>query len=282
MMDKIQAISINDLHSFPDNPFKVVEGEELNLLAESIREYGVISPLIVRPCDSGGYEVIAGHRRMKACEKAGIKTVPAFVRDMDRDTAIIALVDSNLHREHLLPSERAFAFKMKFEAIKHQGQRNDLALVQVAPKLSTEIIGEEQGISKDQVKRYIRLTELIPNMLTMVDDGQIALSPAVELSFLRVQEQQDLLETMESEDCTPSHAQAIRMKKLSQENNLDMDTIFSIMTEVKPNQQEQIKLKKNSIQRYFPKDYTAKQMEDVIVKLLEQWQRKRQQNRDSR
>ncbi len=171
---------------------------------------------------------------------------------------------------------------MKFEAIKHQGQRNDLALVQVAPKLSTEIIGEQQGISKDQVKRYIRLTELIPDMLTMVDNEQIALSPAVELSFLRVEEQQDLLETMESEDCTPSHAQAIRMKKLSQENSLDMDTIFSIMTEVKPNQQEQIKLKKDSIQRYFPKNYTAKQMKDVIVKLLEQWQRKRQQNIDSR
>lgn len=282
MMDKIQAIKIKDLHPFPDNPFKVVDGEELDLLAESIKEYGVISPLLVRPRDGGGYEVIAGHRRLKACELAGIENIPAFVRDMDRDTAIIALVDSNLHREHLLPSEKAFAFKMKFEAIKHQGQRTDLATVQVAPKWSTEIIGEEQGISKDQVKRYIRLTELIPDILTMVDSGQIALSPAVELSFLRVEEQQNLLETMQSEDCTPSHAQAIRMKKLSQENSLDMDAIFTILTEVKPNQQEQIKLKKDSIKRYFPKDYTTKQMEEIIVKLLEQWQRKRQQNRDIR
>jgi len=276
-MDKIQAIKLSDLHSFPDNPFKVVENEEFQALADSIKDYGVISPLVVRPRDEGGYEVIAGHRRMRACEKAGIEKVPAFVRSMDRDTAIIALVDSNLHRENILPSEKAFAYKMKLDAIKHQG----VASVQVAPKLSTEVIGEEQGISKDQVKRYIRLTELIPELLQMVDNAQIAVTPAVEISYLAEKEQTALFETIESEDCTPSHAQAIRMKKLSQENKLDMDNIFSIMTEVKPNQQEKFKLSKERIRSYFPKNFTDKQIEETLFKLLEQY-KKKQQNRDSR
>jgi len=280
-MDKIQVIKLTDLHSFPDNPFKVVENVELQALADSIKDYGVISPLVVRPRDEGGYEVIAGHRRMRACEKAGIEKVPAFVRSMDRDTAIITLVDSNLHRENILPSEKAFAFKMKLDAIKHQGKRTDLTSVQVAPKLSTEVIGDEQGISKDQVKRYIRLTNLMPGLLEMVDDAQIAVTPAVELSYLSEKEQTALLETIESEDCTPSHAQAIRMKKLSQENKLDMDTIFSIMTEVKPNQQEKFKLSKERIRSYFPKNFTDKQIEETLFKLLEQY-KKKQQNRDSR
>jgi len=280
-MDKIQAIKLTDLHSFPDNPFKVVENDELQALADSIKDYGVISPLVVRPRDEGGYEVIAGHRRMRACEKAGIEKVPAFVRSMDRDTAIIALVDSNLHRENILPSEKAFAYKMKLGAIKHQGKRTDLTSVQVAPKLSTEVIGEEQGVSKDQVKRYIRLTNLIPELLKMVDDAQIAVTPAVELSYLSEKEQTALFETIASEDCTPSHAQAIRMKKLSQENKLDMDTIFSIMTEVKPNQQEKFKLSKERIRSYFPKSFTDKQIEETLFKLLEQY-KKKQLDRDSR
>jgi len=276
-MNKIQAIKLTDLYSFPNNPFKVVENEEFQALADSIKDYGVISPLVVRPRDEGGYEVIAGHRRMRACEKAGIEKVPAFVRSMDRDTAIIALVDSNLHRENILPSEKAFAYKMKLDAIKHQGKTS----AQVAPKLSTEIIGEEQGISKDQVKRYIRLTNLIPELLEMVDDAQIAVTPAVVISYLSEKQQSDLFETIQSEDCTPSHAQAIRMKKLSQANKLDMDNIFSIMTEIKPNQQEKFKLSKERIRSYFPKNFTDKQIEETLFKLLEQY-KKKQQNRDSR
>jgi len=281
-MDKIQVIKLTDLHSFPDNPFKVVENEEFQALADSIKDYGVISPLVVRPRDEGGYEVIAGHRRMRACEKAGIEKVPAFVRSMDRDAAIIALVDSNLHRENILPSEKAFAYKMKLDAIKHQGKRTDLTSAQVVPKLSArEIVADEVGVNRMEVSRYIRLTELIPELLQMVDDSLIAISPAVELSYLSEKEQTALFETIESEDCTPSHAQAIRMKKLSQENKLDMNNIFSIMTEVKPNQQEKFKLSKERIRSYFPKSFTDKQIEDTLFKLLEQY-KKKQLDRDSR
>jgi len=280
-MDKIQAVLIKDLHPFLENPFKVIEGEELDLLTESIKEYGVISPIIVRPRDGGGYEIIAGHRRLKACEKAGIDRIPAFVRDMDKDTAVIALVDSNLHREHISPSEKGFAYKMKLEAIKHQGKRFDLTSDQLGQKFSIDMVADSSEDSKTQVQRYIRLTELIPPVLEMVDNGQIALSPAVELSYLKGQEQYDLLETMESEDCTPSYAQAIKMKKLSQENMLDMDTVFSMLTEPKPNQQEQYKLKKEDIRKYFPRSYTDKQILDKLFQLLEQY-RNRQRDRDSR
>jgi len=215
-----------------------------------------------------------------ACEKAGIDSVPAFVREMDRETAIIALVDSNLHREHILPSEKAFAYKLKLEAIKHQGSRTDLTFGQVVQKLSVEVVGEQTGEHYKQVQRYIRLTNLILPVLEMVDNGQIAFSPAVELSYLTGREQLNLHLTMESEDCTPSLSQAQRMKKLSQENRLDMDTIFTIMTEEKPNQKEQIKLKKDNIKGFFPKDYTSRQMEQVIMKLLADWQRKRERNRN--
>lgn len=276
-MEKIQSIEIKDLYPFPDNPFKVVEGEELNLLAESIRDYGIITPLVVRPREGGGYEVIAGHRRIKACEKAGIETVPAFVRDMDRDSAIIAVVDSNLQREHIFPSEKAFAYKMKLEAIKHQGRTS----TQVAEKLSVDSIGNADGISGDTVWRYVRLTNLSPELLQLVDDGKIALSPAVALSYLSEKEQADLLETIESEDCTPSYAQAIQLKKLSQDGKLDMDAIFKMLTEPKPNQQEQYKLKKEDIRKFFPNSYTDKQIIEKLFQLLEQY-RKRQQNRDSR
>ena len=275
MKETIRAIPLSELHPFPENPYKVLDDEELQAMADSIRDYGVISPLVVRLRDEGGYEIIAGHRRKKACEKAGIDTVPAFVRDMDRDTAVIALVDSNLHREHILPSEKAFAYKMKLEAIKHQGK----ACGQLVHK-SRDLVAENNESGR-QVQRYIRLTELIPPILQMVDDGRIAFSPAVELSYLAENEQHNLLETMESEDCTPSLSQAQRMKKLSQDGKLDMDTIFAIMTEEKPNQKEQIKLPKERIKKFFPKDYTAKQMEEVIMKLLADWQRKRERSRNT-
>lgn len=281
MKETIQAITLSDLYAFPEHPFKVVENEELQELAESITAYGVISPLVVRPREAGGYEIISGHRRKAACEKAGIDKIPAFVREMDRDTAIIALVDSNLHREHILPSEKANAYKMKLEAIKRQGKRNDLTSRQVVGKLeSADIVGAQTEESGRQVQRYIRLTKLIPPILEMVDNGLIAFSPAVELSYLSEKEQVDLLETMESEEATPSLSQAQRMKKLSADEKLDMDTVFEIMTEEKGNQKEQIKLKKDSIKRFFPKGYTVQQMEKVIFRLLENWQRKREHNRN--
>lgn len=281
MKETIQAIALSDLYAFPEHPFKVVENEELQELAESITAYGVISPLVVRPREAGGYEIISGHRRKAACEKAGIDKIPAFVREMDRDTAIIALVDSNLHREHILPSEKANAYKMKLEAIKRQGKRNDLTSRQVVGKLeSADIVGAQTEESGRQVQRYIRLTKLIPPILEMVDNGLIAFSPAVELSYLSEKEQADLLETMESEEATPSLSQAQRMKKLSADEKLDMDTVFEIMTEEKGNQKEQIKLKKDSIKRFFPKGYTVQQMEKVIIRLLENWQRKREHNRN--
>jgi ParB family chromosome partitioning protein len=245
MKETIRAIPLNELHPFPGNPYKVIDDEELQAMADSIRDYGVISPLVVHPRDEGGYEIIAGHRRKKACEKAWIDTVPAFVRDMDRDTAVIALVDSNLHREHILPSEKSFAYKMKLEAIKHQG----IACGQLVHK-SRDLVAENNENGR-QVQRYIRLTQLIPPILQMVDEGRIAFSPAVELSYLAEKEQYNLLETMESEDCTPSLSQAQRMKKLSQDGKLDMDMIFAIMTEEKPNQKEQIKLPKERIKKFF-------------------------------
>lgn len=275
MKETIRAIPLSELHPFPGNPYKVIDDEELQAMADSIRDYGVISPLVVRPRDEGGYEIISGHRRKKACEKAGIDTVPAFIRDMDRDTAVIALVDSNLHREHILPSEKAFAYKMKLEAIKHQG----IACGQLVHK-SRDLVAENNESGR-QVQRYIRLTELIPPILQMVDDRRIAFSPAVELSYLAEKEQYNLLETIESEDCTPSLSQAQRMKKLSQDGKLDMDMIFAIMTEEKPNQKEQIKLPKDRIKKFFPKDYTAKQMEEIIMKLLADWQRKRERSRNT-
>lgn len=281
MKETIKTIAIGDLRPFPDNPFSV--REDLELL-DSVQKYGVISPLVVRPLESGGYEIISGHRRMAACEAAGMDKVPAFVREMDDTTAVIALVDSNLHREYVLPSEKANAYKMKLEAIKKQGERTDLSekatCGQVVHKSRDEVSESESG---RQVQRYIRLTELIPQILQMVDEGKIAFSPAVELSYLPTEQQEDLLETMESEDRTPSHAQAIRMRKLSATGVLDMDTIFEIMTEEKGNQKEQVKLKVDSIRKFFPKSYNPRQMEDVIMKLLDEWQRKREQrNRDAR
>lgn len=278
-----KVLKTKDLYPFPDNPFHVAEDETLSELAESIKEFGIVTPIITRPKEDGdGYEVIAGQRRVRASELAGINTVPAFVLPLDRDRAIITLVDSNLQRENILPSERAFAYKMKSEAMKRQGFRTDLTSSQVVTKLRTDDkVAQGFGVGRMTVQRFIRLTELIPPILQMVDEGKIALTPAVELSFLKKDEQENLFATMESEEATPSLSQAQRMKQLSQSGRLDMDTIFAIMTEEKDNQKETLKINTSKLKKYFPKNTTPKQMEETIIKLLErELQRKR--NRDSR
>ena len=278
-----KVLKTKDLYPFPDNPFHVAEDETLSELAESIKEFGIVTPIITRPKEDGnGYEVIAGQRRVRASELAGINTVPAFVLPLDRDRAIITLVDSNLQRENILPSERAFAYKMKSEAMKRQGFRTDLTSSQVVTKLRTDDkVAQGFGVGRMTVQRFIRLTELIPPILRMVDEGKIALTPAVELSFLKKDEQENLFATMESEEATPSLSQAQRMKKLSQSGRLDMDTIFAIMTEEKGNQKETLKINTSKLKKYFPKDTTPKQMEETIIRLLErELQRKR--SRDSR
>ena len=278
-----KVLKTKDLYPFPDNPFHVAEDETLSELAESIKEFGIVTPIITRPKEDGdGYEVIAGQRRVRASELAGINTVPAFVLPLDRDRAIITLVDSNLQRENILPSERAFAYKMKSEAMKRQGFRTDLTSSQVVTKLRTDDkVAQGFGVGRMTVQRFIRLTELIPPILRMVDEGKIALTPAVELSFLKKDEQENLFATMESEEATPSLSQAQRMKQLSQSGRLDMDTIFAIMTEEKGNQKETLNINTRKLKKYFPKNTTPKQMEETIIKLLErELQRKR--NRDSR
>ena len=278
-----KVLKTKDLYPFPDNPFHVVEDETLSELAESIKEFGIVTPIITRPKEDGnGYEVIAGQRRVRASELAGINTVPAFVLPLDRDRAIITLVDSNLQRENILPSERAFAYRMKSEAMKRQGFRTDLTSSQVVTKLRTDDkVAQGFGVGRMTVQRFIRLTELIPPILQMVDEGKIALTPAVELSFLKKDEQENLFATMESEEATPSLSQAQRMKSMSQSVQLDMDMIFSIMTEEKGNQKETLKINTSKLKKYFPKDTTPKQMEETIIRLLErELQRKR--SRDSR
>ena len=278
-----KVLKTKDLYPFPDNPFHVVEDETLSELAESIKEFGIVTPIITRPKEDGnGYEVIAGQRRVRASELAGINTVPAFVLPLDRDRAIITLVDSNLQRENILPSERAFAYRMKSEAMKRQGFRTDLTSSQVVTKLRTDDkVAQGFGVGRMTVQRFIRLTELIPPILQMVDEGKIALTPAVELSFLKKDEQENLFATMESEEATPSLSQAQRMKSMSQSGQLDMDMIFSIMTEEKGNQKETLQINTSKLKKYFPKDTTPKQMEETIIRLLErELQRKR--SRDSR
>ena len=277
---RAEYLPIQKLRPFEGHPFKVTDNEEMDQLVWSVLTQGLLTPLVVRPLPNGEYEVVSGHRRLHACRKAGIETVPALITDMDRDAAAIALVDSNLHREKILPSEKAFAYKMKMEAMKHQGTSS-----QVGTKLRTdEMIAQQTGDSRNQVQRYIRLTNLIPNILDMVDEGRIALTPAVELSYLTEWEQRDLLETMESEDCTPSLSQAIQMKALSQSGQLDMDTIFHIMTQPKANQQEKISFKVAELRDYFPRHYTAAQMmQEIILAVKERQQRlQRQRNRDAR
>ena len=277
---RAEYLPIQKLRPFEGHPFKVTDNEEMDQLVWSVLTQGLLTPLVVRPLPNGEYEVVSGHRRLHACKKAGIETVPALITDMDRDAAAIALVDSNLHREKILPSEKAFAYKLKLEALKHQGTSS-----QVGTKLrSDEMIAQQTGDSRNQVQRYIRLTNLIPNILDMVDEGRIALTPAVELSYLTEWEQRDLLETMESEDCTPSLSQAIQMKALSQSGQLDMDKIFSIMTQPKANQQEKISFKVAELRDYFPRHYTAAQMmQEIKVALKERQQRlARQRDRDAR
>ena len=266
-------LPIDKLKPFEGHPFHVKDDGEMEQLVYSIITQGLLTPISVRPIENDEYEVISGHRRLHACQKAGIETVPALIYSLDRDTAAIALVDSNLHRERLLPSEKAFAYKLKRDAMNHQGKTSP----QVGEKLLTvEKVGLDSGDSKNQVLRYIRLTELIPEILTMVDDGKIAFTPAVELSYLTKQEQQDLLETMESEDCTPSLSQSIQMKKLSQSGELTMDRIFEILREPKANQQDKISFRTVDIRKYFPKNYDAARIQAHIIKLLEADLRKRQ------
>ena len=280
---EVQAMQlpIQKLRPFENHPFQVKDDDEMNQLVWSVLTQGVLTPLVVRPLENGEYEVISGHRRLHACQKAGIETVPALIYALDRDAAAIALVDSNLHREKILPSEKAFAYKMKMDALSRQGQRTDLTSTQVGRKLeSAEMIGEQCGESKNQVRRYIRLTELIPQILSMVDAGKIALTPAVELSYLTGQEQQDLLETMESEDCTPSLSQAVQMKKLSQYGELTMDKIFEILRKPKANQQEKISFRVEDLRKFFPKTYTPARIQERILKLLEADCRKRQRSQE--
>ena len=275
----VQAMQlpVNKLRPFEGHPFQVKDDAEMDQLVWSILTQGLLTPITVRPLENNEYEVISGHRRLHACQKAGIETVPALIYTLDRDAAAIALVDSNLHRERILPSEKAFAYKLKMDAMSRQGQRTDLTSSQVATKLDTAAeIGKAVGESRDKVFRYIRLTELIPEILSMVDSGKIALTPAVELSYLTRHEQQDLLETMESEDCTPSLSQAIQLKKLSQAGELNIDKIFDILREPKANQQDKISFRTTDLKKYFPKSYDAARIQAHIIKLLEADYRKRQ------
>ena len=278
-LERVKEIPLTELHPFRDHPFKIQNNEEMKRLIESIQKFGTLTPALARPMQDGGYELISGHRRLAACQVLGIETMPVIIREMSDDEAVIAMVDANLQREHILPSEKAFAYKMKLDAIKHQG----IASSQLGKKLlSIEKVGEDSGDSRNQVHRYIRLTYLIPELLSMADDGKIAFNPAVEISYLEQSEQRVLLNAMELNDCTPSHAQAIRLKKLSQEGVLQDQTIYDILAEQKPNQQEQYKFKREDIRKYFPKSYTDKQVCDTVIKLLEQWQRRRERDRDSR
>ena len=279
-LEKIQEIPLSELHPFKDHPFKVKDDDAMIETADSIKKYGVLVPAIARPLPDGGYELVAGHRRRRASELAGKETMPVIVRDLDDDAATIIMVDSNLQRENLLPSERAFAYKMKLEAIKHQGARTDLTSVQVEQKLSArdqvaKEAGERSGI---QVMRYVRLTELIPELLDMVDEKKIAFNPAYELSFLKPDEQQMLVETMDYEQATPSLSQAQRMKKFSQDGKLSEDVMLAIMSEEKKGDLDKVTLSSDTLRKYFPKSYTPAKMQETIIKLLEQWQKKRQRD----
>lgn len=279
-LERVKEIPLYELHPFKDHPFKIQNDEEMKRLIESIKKFGAITPALARPLPEGGYELISGHRRLAACQVLELETMPVIVREMTDDEAVIAMVDANLQRETILPSEKAFAYKMKLDAIKHQGVTSS----QVGTKLlrSDEKVALDAGESRNQVQRYIRLTYLIPELLEMVDENKIAFNPAVEISYLDKSEQRVLLDAMEQNDCTPSHAQAIRLKKFSQEGVLSDQTIYTTLAEQKPNQQEQYKFKREEIRKYFPKSYTDKQVYDTVLKLLEQWQRKRERDRDAR
>ncbi len=278
--EQVQQIPIGELFPFKNHPFKVLDDESMQRTVESVEQYGVLSPLIARPRPEGGYEIISGHRRQHAAQLAGLDALPVIVRNMDDDAAVLLMVDSNLQRENILPSERAFAYKMKLEALKNQGARSDLTSVQVAPKLSTEKIGEEVGMSKDNVKRYIRLTNLVPELLDMVDEKKIAFNPAVELSYLDEAQQRDFLEAMNDTQNAPSLSQAQRLKKLAQEGHFSYDVAFAVMGEEKKDEMDKVVIKNDTLRKYFPRSYTPKQMEDTIIKLLEQWQRKQQRQNE--
>lgn len=283
--EKVLEIPLSEISDFPNHPFKVKADEAMLEMADSVKQYGVLVPALVRPKPDGGYEMVAGHRRKKASELAGKETMPCIVRELDDDEATIIMVDSNLQRESILPSEKAFAYKMKLEAMKRQAGRpskeNSTQVGQdLRGKYSVEILGEQVGESRNQIQRYIRLTELIPPILEMVDEKRIAFNPAVEISYLAEKEQQDLYNTIQSEDCTPSLAQAQRMKKLSQDGKLSTDVIYSILTEEKPNQKEKFHIQRERIDRFFPKNFTEKQKEDLIVQLLESWYKKRQKEKE--
>lgn len=282
MTETVRQIPLSDLHPFEGHPFKVLDDDSMVETVESIRQVGIANPLIVRPDPEGGYEIISGHRRHHAAELAGLDTIPVIVRELDDDAAIIMMVDSNLQRENILPSERAMAYKMKLEAMKHQGSRSDLTCEQDAHKLdgkkSRDLIAEQAGTSKDSVRRFIRLTNLIPEIMDMVDEKKIAMTPAVELSYLKPEEQREFLEAMDYAQAAPSLSQAQRIKKLSQEGGCELDAMCGIMNEVKKDDLGQIAFKASDLQKYFPKSYTPKQMSDTILRLLEQWQRRRQRD----
>lgn len=270
---------LSDLHPFEGHPFKVLDDELMAQTVESIKQIGVVSPLIVRPDPEGGYEILSGHRRLHAAQLAGLETVPVIVKEMDDDAAIIFMVDSNLQRENILPSERAFSYKMKLEAMKHQGERGDLTSAQVGPKSwAAQVVAEEAGDSKSQVKRYIRLTNLIPEILDMVDEKKIAFNPAVELSYLKSSEQKEFLEAMDYAQASPSLSQAQRLKKLSQEGDCTLDAMCEVMNEIKKDELDHVTIKNEVLRKYFPKSYTPKQMQDTIIRLLEKWQRSKQRD----
>ena len=279
--EQVQQIPIGELYPFKDHPFKVLDDEAMQRTVESVAQYGVLAPLIARPRPEGGYEIISGHRRQHAAELAGLETLPVIVREMPDDAAVILMVDSNLQREHILPSERAFAYKMKLEAIKKQGARSDLTSAQFGPKLTAaEKVAEEANDTKSQVKRFIRLTELIPELLDMVDEKKIAFNPAVELSYLDEAQQRDFLEAMNDTQNFPSLSQAQRLKKMAQNGQFSYDVAFAIMGEAKKDELDKVVIKNDTLKKYFPRSYTPKQMEDTIIKLLEQWQKKRQRSEE--
>ena len=277
--EQVQQIPIGELFPFKNHPFKVLDDESMQRTVESVEQYGVLSPLIARPRPEGGYEIISGHRRQHAAQLAGLDALPVIVRQMDDDAAVLLMVDSNLQRENILPSERAFAYKMKLEALKNQGARSDLTSAQLGRKLETaDIVGQESGDSRNQVRRFIRLTNLIPELLDMVDTGQIKFNPAVELSYLAREEQQDFLSAMDYAQAAPSLSQAQRIKKLAQEGECTLDAMCEIMNEIKKGELDRVTFKTDSLRKYFPKSYTNKQMEDKIIQLLEQWQKKREKS----
>ena len=278
--EQVQQIPVSELFPFKNHPFKVLDDDAMTRTVESISQFGVLAPLIARPRPESGYEIISGHRRKHAAELAHLDTLPVIVRNMEDDAATILMVDSNLQREHILPSERAFAFKMKLEAIKNQGARSDLTSVQIAPKLSAEKIGKDAGMSKDNVKRYIRLTNLVPELLDMVDEKKISFNPAVELSYLDEAQQRDFLEAMNDTQNAPSLSQAQQLKKMAQQGEFSYEAAFDVMGKEKKSELDTVTIKNETLRKYFPRSYTPKQMEDIIIKLLDQWQKKRQRSNE--